>query len=114
MKLKSARPLARLSFALVASLATMLPIFSALATNEASAQIVTNADRCTEDLSSGQRRYIERVLKARLQCETKVILGALPANTNCLTGRGDTMCDKRLRRAEDQLSNVGGDCSGVN
>ncbi|HXC51254.1 MAG TPA: DUF4215 domain-containing protein [Candidatus Limnocylindrales bacterium] len=89
-------------------------MFSPLAATEASAQIVTDSDRCREDLSTGQRRYIERLFKARIQCETRVILGSLPPDTNCLTGRGDTAMDKRLRKAEDALSVIGRDCSGVN
>ena len=109
MKSKLGQPLARLSFA-VALFMGMLP----LAASDAGAQIVTDADRCREDLAQGSRKYLERVLKSRIQCQTRVILGTLPTNTNCLTGRGDQALDKRLRKAEDQLSNVGGDCQNVN
>ena len=111
MKPIRARRLAKLSFALAASLAVALPMLFA---SQAEAQAVTKEDRCREELATSARRYLDKVLKARIRCENRVIIGALPLATDCLYGLGDAKLEKTLSRAADRLSNTGSDCNGVN
>ncbi len=111
MKPTRARTLARITFAIASTLAVPMP---ALVATDAAAQLVTPDDRCQADLAQTARKYLERVLKARIRCENKVIDGDLPLATDCLFGMGDEALTKQLLKAQARLSVGGRDCNGVN
>lgn len=70
--------------------------------------------RCRSALAASSRRYMERVLAARVRCQSRVATGKLPPSTNCVTGRGDEKLDRALRTYEDRLSSsVPTACAGA-
>ncbi len=105
-----ARSLAHLSLALAATAAFALPAF----VGPAHAQDVIQADRCRAQLSKANRRYVDRVLRARLKCQNKMMDGKLSLATDCLFGDGDDTLARQLRKYEARLSNTGKACNGVN
>ena len=102
--------LARLSLALVAALPLTLPLVAAPA---ARAQVITQADRCRQELAKANSRYLEKILKGRIRCENKIVSGDLPLATNCITGLGDSQLYRTILKAQDRLSNTGKACNGV-
>ncbi|MFN2377169.1 MAG: hypothetical protein ABR538_11570 [Candidatus Binatia bacterium] len=101
---------ARLALALGSLLTVAVPAF---VVTEAEAQGITADDRCRQELSIASRRYLERVLTARISCQSGIINGKVFASVDCINSRGDERLDKKLRRAEDKLTNIGGACAGV-
>jgi len=111
MNSKPAPRLARISLALAASLSVAL---ASLVATPAEAIVISASYRCHTDLAVSSRRYIERVLRARMRCMDAIIDNAIPPGTNCSTGDSDPKLNKQLRKAQDKLSNSGGACGGVN
>jgi cysteine-rich repeat protein len=99
-----------IALALFAGFAFFTP---ALVATDASAQLVTQEDRCQADLAKTARRYLERVLKYRIRCQNNVITGDLPLATDCLFGTGDERLEKQLLKAQARLSVSGSACNGV-
>ena len=109
MKSTRASLLASMFFALVASLPATTP-------DVANAQAFRSEEvRCREDLAASSRRYMERVLAARMRCLNRVVVGDLAPGTDCITGRSDEKLDRALRQYELKLSRaIPQGCANVN
>lgn len=106
-----ARTLVKITLAVATTLTVALPL---LVPTPAEAVYVSPEERCRQELATQTRRYLERILFARIRCQNRIITGNLPPGTACIDGEGDEKLQKRLRRAGDRLSNTGAKCSGVN
>jgi len=109
MKPTCVRLLATITLALAASLATAQPVLA-----EPSARgAATPEIKCRTQMAAASRRYLERVLLARMRCEDAILDGRLSPSTNCRTGNGDAVLTKALNTALDKLTNSGSACQGV-
>ncbi|HYB98496.1 MAG TPA: DUF4215 domain-containing protein [Candidatus Limnocylindrales bacterium] len=58
---------------------------------------------CRRAIATGLKRWVEKSIKIRQQCRSRIVAGMLSSDTDCSGATTDPVMSRRLARADDQL-----------